>query len=643
MCEVTIGRLRRPSHAHAALALAGALAMTICAPAAQAARPDANVPAGALVLPDRSFIDNRGSSCNFYVDEGGSDSNPGNQAAPWQTLHKAAATLAAGDVACVNSGTYEETGAIADNSGTPTAPIVIQRTPGSPGRPVIRLAHTSPALRIDRGYWLVDGLEFDLNRKFATGIVFGVSGHHVALLNSYVHGDARGAAIYIAADDVTVEGSEIADNFHQDPQQDSHGISVFGDAARVLVRGNRIHDNGGDGLQCADEIDEGASTDNTVPIDLTIEDNRFWTSPENQGRTEQGVDIKSCRQVSIRGFVRPDANDANAANQKFYGFKTSSSAAGGGGAIVIHLRARNVLVENNRIWDSCHGVGIGRHDTAHGVPENIVVRRNAIFDIKAIGGACTGYGIGIQRAVGADIYHNTLDRLAGSAFRFKHGMGTGPASPNVDFFNNIVRDARAFLEIATGEITGFASDHNLFWSSDGHQSRFAVGPAHSLSSWQAKQDGTSVLLADRNSSVTDPLFIPGAGTTDDYYTEAASPARDRALDNTGAIHSGAGPDLGFRETYEPSEPATRGARMERSGGSWTASCRRWNAPGRSRYLARPSRSPTRDGGHRTHRRGSCTGCGAAHGVEADGAGQASSSAAACAATGSSCRRCRPQR
>jgi hypothetical protein len=572
MTDITAHRQRRLSQAGGwALALVGALAvvgaLALGVSSAQTARPDANVRAGALALPDRSFLNNRASSCDFYVDPGGSDSNPGTQAEPWRTLRKAAATLTAGKVGCLNSGTYEETGASAANSGTQTAPIVLQRTPGSPTRPVIRLVQTSAVLRIDRGYWVVDGLEFDLNRKVTTGLIFGPSGHHIAMRNSYVHDDARGAAVYVAADDVTVEDSEIANNFHADPARDSHGIAIFGHAARVLVRGNRIHDNGGDGVQCADEIDEGPTTDPVVPVDLTIEDNRFWTSPENLGRTEQGVDIKSCRQVSIRGTVRPDVNDPNAANQKFYGFKNSSSGAGGGGAVVIHLRARNVLVENNRIWDSCHGVGIGRHDTTFGVPENVVVRRNVMFDLKAIGGACTGYGIGIQRVTSADVYHNTLDRLAGSGFRFKHGTGTAGRSPNVDFFNNIVRNARYFLEVATGEIDGFASDHNLFWSSDGNQSRFAIGAPQSLSSWQAKQNGTSVLLADRNSRVADPLFVPGAGTTDDYYTQPASPARDRAVDNTGAARFGAGPDLGFRETYDAPNPEAR-CHTATAGAAW---------------------------------------------------------------------------
>jgi hypothetical protein len=67
-----------------------------------------------------------------YVDPAGSNSNSGTQAAPWRTVGKAAASLSAGKVACVNSGTYGETGAIAANSGTGTAPIVLKRTRAHP-------------------------------------------------------------------------------------------------------------------------------------------------------------------------------------------------------------------------------------------------------------------------------------------------------------------------------------------------------------------------------------------------------------------------------------------------------------------------------------------------------------------------------
>src|SRR3954454_25065664 len=114
MTYITTDRRRRLTHAAgSALALAGALALAFGPAAALAARPDANLPAGARALPDRSFPSNARSACDFYVDPGGSNENPGTQVAPWRTVGRAAATLTAGKVACVNSGTYDETGASA--------------------------------------------------------------------------------------------------------------------------------------------------------------------------------------------------------------------------------------------------------------------------------------------------------------------------------------------------------------------------------------------------------------------------------------------------------------------------------------------------------------------------------------------------
>jgi hypothetical protein len=523
--------------------------VTVVVPAvpAMTAGPDADVAAGARALPDRSFLTREPQGCNFYVDPSGSNASSGTQSAPWRTIGKAVATLGAGQVACVNSGTYDETGASAANSGTSSAPIVLKRTPGSPTRPVVRLVQDTPILRIDRGYWIVDGLELNLNDRITTGVVFGSSSHHITLRNSFVHDDAKGAAVYVAGDDVSIEGSEIANNFHYQGE-DSHGVLVVASAERVLVRRNRIGNNGGDAVQCEYY---GSPSDAQTPTNLTIEDNRIFTSPENEGRVEQGVDIKTCKYVSIRGSVPPDANDPNAAAQKFFGFKNSSSAAGGGGAMVIHYSARNVLVENNRMWDSCGGINIGRHDATYGTVEHVVVRRNVIFNMRALGGACNGRGILIQRVNFADLYHNTLDRVPGYAFRLGPNNETGSKDRDVDFYDNVVKDAGQFLDLARSKIDAFASDRNVFWSSDGNQRRFRIDGAQLvLSEWQGKADGTSVLVADPTSKVTDPAFIPGAGTTDDYLTQPSSPARDQAIDTTNAAVFGAGPDIGFRETYD---------------------------------------------------------------------------------------------
>jgi parallel beta helix pectate lyase-like protein/calcineurin-like phosphoesterase family protein len=513
-----------------------------------AVRPDADVAAGARALPG-PFNTADPAACDHWVSTTGKDSDPGTQAQPWRTIRKAVTTLGTpghGRVGCISSGTYDELGAVAAASGTPSAPIVLKRAPGSPTRPVVRLTDDHAALWNDRAYWIVDGLEYNLNQRRTTGIVLG--GHHIMLRNAFVHDDARGAAIYVSGDDVTVRDGEVASNFHHDSNQDSHGVLVVAGAQRVLVKGNHIHDNGGDGVQCEYN---GSSSDPQAPVDLTIEDNRLWTSPGNAGRTEQGVDIKSCRQVSIRGSVSPDNHDPNAANQKFFGFKNMTSAGRGGGAIVIHQSARNVLVENNRMWDSCHGIAIGRHDAILGIVEQVVVRRNVVFDMKAVGSGCRGYGIGIQRVNEADISHNTIDRIPAYGFQLGPNNQTGSRDRTVDFWNNIVRDATTFLHIDRSKIEGFASDYNLFWHSGGNQTRFRVDGADlTFGQWQSKADGASVLVADSNSRVEDPRFVAGAGSTEDYYTETSSIARDRALDNTNARFYGAGPDIGFRETYD---------------------------------------------------------------------------------------------
>jgi hypothetical protein len=46
--------------------------------------------------------------------------------------------------------------------------------------------------------------------------------------------------------------------------------------------------------------------------------------------------------------------------------------------------------------------------------------------------------------------------------------------------------------------------------------------------------------------------VPGAPAFTDYYTLAdpSSPVRDRALRNVSSYFAGAGPDIGFRETYD---------------------------------------------------------------------------------------------
>jgi hypothetical protein len=546
--RLSLHRCRRTAAASAFGLLATAALLAPADPASAASHPSADVVAGARALPDTAFVSAARSSCDVYLAPNGVDAPSGGGAsAPLAHLSYAMSRLTAGKVACLAAGTYDDAEAVSAASGTATAPIVVRAVPGTATKPILRLAATKAALWINHAYWLVDGLEFNLNGKAASGVVVYDTAHHVVIRNSVVRNGAGGAAVYVTGEDVAVEASEIGNNFKYagGALDDSHGVLVYTGAARVRVSGNRIHNNSGDGVQCEYN---GSPTDAQAPVDLTIQDNRFWTDPVNYGRVEQGVDIKACRQVSIRGTVAPDANDPNAANQKFYGF-VNTAGGRGGGAVVLHIGARNVLVENNRMWNSCFGVTFGDYDRSYPDTESVTIRRNVMFNLNPAGNC--GNAIFVQRAQNVDIYHNTLDKIPGDAVAFGTSNAV-PSSPigDFDFWNNVVRDAGSFVHLSTGGVSQFASDYNVFYRTDGSNNRFILnGATKSLTEWQQNANGTALILGDPHSRVSDPMFIPGAGTTDDYYTQPASPARDTALANTDSQTTGAGPDIGFRESY----------------------------------------------------------------------------------------------
>ena len=63
-------------------------------------------------------------------------------------------------------------------------------------------------------------------------------------------------------------------------------------------------------------------------------------------------------------------------------------------------------------------------------------------------------------------------------------------------------------------------------------------------SWRSRTGGQ-----DQNSRHGDPLFVTDP-QLNDYYTRLGSPARDAALNNTGAIFCNAALDIGFLESCQ---------------------------------------------------------------------------------------------
>lgn len=468
--------------------------------AAGQTRPGPSVVAGARRLPDVAFARRIKRGCDRYVSTGGDDSNSGRSArAAWRTIGMALRTLRAGQVGCVLPGTYDEGHNEAAYDGTATAPIVLRRAPGSRVMPVVRPKGPVAVFHIDRDYWVLDGFDVDVNFQKVTGVRFMENAGHGVLRNSRVHNSTSGAAVYVAGRDILVDGCEIFNNF-QTNEQDSHGVAVVQSAARVMVRRSRIWDNGGDGIQCEDYAEASAN-----PEDITLEDNLIYTTPANMGRTENAVDIKSCRYVTVRGST-PVGGTGDRARNRFYGFALKPTARGE--AVVVHYNARHVLVENTLIRDACRGVSVGRGEDRSTLVEHMVVRGNLIEDLRQ-GQNCDGDAVLVSRAHHLDVHDNTLRNIPRAGFRAGVNNSTGVPDADIDFWGNRVGPAGRWLNLGTGagQMGGFASDRNLFVGDAEDVAKFYLdGKLATLWEWRRMARTASVLAADTGSRVRRPTL-----------------------------------------------------------------------------------------------------------------------------------------
>lgn len=580
-----------------------------------AAGLDADVQAGARHAPDIAFLGNV-SGCTHHVHKNGNDTTGTSLATAWRTIAKAMQQLRAGQTACVHDDVYDEGPLVAAHSGTLQQPIAIRAAPGA--SPIIR-ATTDATLfdfqadagRGERGYWLVEGFDIDKQRHDGASVRIegddGVPAHHVVVRDNRIHHSKGGAAVLVRnrATDVLVDGNHIFEhhrwtlywNYRQQGQKllrvdytynppdplppgqtygrfDAHGVSVESDTApsrravpsaeRIRVQHNKLYANGGDGVQCIGADDDGNVEHAADASDVDLVDNRI------ENNTENAVDIKSCQWVGIRGSVPAD-RPGPAADNKLLHYRPTDPATdlpgnhSGGGAVVIHINARHVAVENTRIWDACEGIAIGIERTQ---VHDVVVRRSLLFDIRRGGNDCpvttrnrsAGTGIRITNASHVDLYHLTLDNLAFKALAVgSDNSGPGVLS-DVDVFNTIVSRSRYWIDLLLqdGRVQDFASDHNVFW-----QPATPADPSPDLARFLLDFDPRTIqqwrtdTAQDHASSTEDPRFVPNPAMND-YYTQGGSPpssARDKAMVIPGmgvpACPGGPGtnpPDIGFRES-----------------------------------------------------------------------------------------------
>ena len=282
--------------------------------------------------------------------------------------------------------------------------------------------------------------------------------------------------------------------------KDAHGVMVQPTAKNITIRNNVIHTNSGDSIQCH-------SPDGSVPAapatDVLIEGNDLY------GNYEQSLDIKTCYNLTVRRNRMHD------------------NWPRGNGAMVVHMSAKNILIEENEFYNAGVGVGVGGNHYGP-VPSGVVIQRNRFRDMWTKEGK-SGGGLALENSEGTQVLNNTFTRLPGPAI--KAGGGTGGATSNLVVKNNLVDVSQA---LSVGSYApGLKVDTNLYKSG---ASFVRTGTRMDFTKW--KSLGFDSRSSQGDAQLNTTTLVPGPAAID----------RGELLNLT---YCGAAPDLGAVETGCP--------------------------------------------------------------------------------------------
>lgn len=346
-----------------------------------------------------------------YVAPGGDDGADGSETSPWATVAHAVAQATPGMKIVVQGGTWPALD-ITSVDGTEDAPIVLAGAEDE--RPIF----TGP-VTLQRAFWELEHIEVaSPEPRFA--LRFTGDGSHDNVVRNSVVRDGRGAAgvsVDLGAHRILIEGNEIYGIDRG--EDDAHGIVVQPTTREVAIIGNEIHGTSGDSVQC---IGPGQDAVQGAPANgVFIEGNHLYDTREN------AVDIKHCEDVTIRGNV-------------MHGFRKSSTS--NGEAVVVHLKAKGVIVEENDISNTSRGIVTGRGAT------DVLLRRNRLHGL-----ADERTAILFAEGAGLEAHHNTI---VGAAYGVKALDGSN--RPTVR--NHVFESVEVPLQ---GDL---AAENNLFSNSE---------------------------------------------------------------------------------------------------------------------------------------------------------------------------------
>jgi Calx-beta domain-containing protein/putative Ig domain-containing protein len=194
-------------------------------------------------------------------------------------------------------------------------------------------------------YVIIENLVFSSNSgKISIRPHNSSTAHHISVRNNEMYGDAtnvgNASAIAISGAvaarffDIVVANNLIynrGDVQASSNENDYHGVAPSRNVDRVWILDNVIHNMGGDSVQ----VGVANMNDSERVKNIYLSGNNFYDNHEN------ALDVK-------------ESNDVIAINNLFHGFKETNSSAGE--AVVIHNKASNVWIINNKIYDALYGI-----------------------------------------------------------------------------------------------------------------------------------------------------------------------------------------------------------------------------------------------------------------------------------------------
>lgn len=278
---------------------------------------------GASILAIAIFHAIPAHAATYYVDATGSNSHPGTEKKPWQTVAYAVSQMVAGDTTYVKGGTYVEDVVRFSRSGTQLSPIKLLNYPGElpvidcvDGSQIYKTIHLENAggKKLGIGWITIEGFEI----KNCWHGIRAYNLHDSVIRRNWIHDSVYNGILLNGSARVLIDRNRINHNALRDPTPPgAHGLYINGSSH--IITNNVIYGNRGYGIQLNGTRSFSPSTlytsqefaesnnwiiaNNTFAYELTAAGLVIWGNKANNTRVENNIFHENNVQgVAIQGI-----------------------------------------------------------------------------------------------------------------------------------------------------------------------------------------------------------------------------------------------------------------------------------------------------------------------------------------------------